>query len=67
VRHPERAALGADLDAAEPIAVRRADVLNEAERASALAGSDAAVNAVGHYRARTGDVRCGESALARPA
>jgi NADH dehydrogenase len=49
VRHPERAAFAADPDAAEPVAAVRADVADEAEVASALAGSDAAVNAVGHY------------------
>jgi uncharacterized protein YbjT (DUF2867 family) len=49
VRRPERAAFAADPDAAEPVAAVRADVLDEAEVAAALAGSDAAINAVGHY------------------
>jgi uncharacterized protein YbjT (DUF2867 family) len=52
VRHPERAAFGADPGAAEPVEAVRADISDAAEVASALAGSDAAVNAVGHYAER---------------
>jgi uncharacterized protein YbjT (DUF2867 family) len=49
VRHPERASLPAAADAAGPITTVHADVSDEATVASAVAGSDAVVNAVGHY------------------
>ena len=49
VRHPERASFLDQFRAAGPITTVCADVSDEASVARAVAGSDAVVNAVGHY------------------
>jgi NADH dehydrogenase len=49
VRHPERTSFLTGLSALQPITAVRADVSDEATLAPAVAGSDAVVNAVGHY------------------
>jgi uncharacterized protein YbjT (DUF2867 family) len=49
IRHPQRAAFLADLDAAGTVAAVQADVWDAASAAAAVVGADAVVNTVGHY------------------